>query len=161
MGFVGPFYSLYFSKITQNLKDVGLIIGLYWVFVGLLEIPCGYLADRLGKNKAFMLGGGLSSIVVMLYPFVSDLKLLALLEIIGAFAYALQWPAFYSLLAEATTKKNRTKEIAIIGSVENVFYGISIIIAGILISIFGFSLLFTLSSFLNLGSSLLIGKKFS
>ncbi|MGC9132703.1 MAG: MFS transporter, partial [Candidatus Micrarchaeia archaeon] len=86
---------------------------------------------------------------------------LALLEIIGAFAYALQWPAFYSLLAEATTKKNRTKEIAIISSIENISYGISIIIAGILISIFGFSLLFTLSSFLNLGSSLLIGRKFS
>jgi len=159
MGLVGPFYSLYFSKITQNINDVSLLIGIYWVFVGILEIPTSYFADRLGKNKVFLLGGILNSVCVFLYPFVSDFKFLAMLEIIGAVSYSLQTPTFYSLLAEATTKRNRTREVAFVSSLENIFYGVSAIIAGVIISIFGFSFIFSLASMLSLGSSVIVGKK--
>jgi MFS family permease len=159
MGLVGPFYSLYFSKITQDINDVSLLIGIYWVFVGILEIPFGYFSDKFGKNKAFLLGGVLNSIAVFLYPFVSDFKLLAILEIIGAVSYSLQIPAFYSLLAEATTKRNRTREVAFVSSLENIFYGVSAIIAGVIISFFGFSFIFSLASMLSLSSSVIVGKK--
>jgi MFS family permease len=159
MGLVGPFYSLYFSKITQNINDVSLLIGIYWVFVGILEIPTSYFADRLGKSKVFLLGGILNSVCVFLYPFVSDFKFLAMLEIIGAVSYSLQTPTFYSLLAEATTKRNRTREVAFVSSLENIFYGVSAIIAGVIISIFGFSFIFSLASMLSLGSSVIVGKK--
>ena len=159
MGLVGPFYSLYFSKITQDINDVSLLIGIYWIFVGVLEIPAGYFADKLGKNKVFLFGGILNSVCVFLYPFVSDFKLLAILEIIGAISYSLQIPAFYSLLAEATSEENRTKEVAFISSLENIFYGISAILAGAIISFFGFSFIFSLASMLSLSSSVIVGKK--
>jgi len=159
MGLVGPFYSLYFSKITQNINDVSLLIGIYWVFVGILEIPTSYFADRLGKSKVFLLGGILNSVCVFLYPFVSDFKFLAMLEIIGAVSYSLQTPTFYSLLAEATTKRNRTREVAFVSSLENIFYGVSAIIAGVIISFFGFSFIFSLASMLSLSSSVIVGKK--
>jgi MFS family permease len=159
MGLVGPFYSLYFSKITQDINDVSFLIGIYWVFVGALELPFSYFADKFGKNKAFLVGGVLNSIAVFLYPFVSNFKLLAILEIIGAISYSLQIPAFYSLLAEATSEENRTKEVAFISSLENVFYGISAILAGAVISFFGFSFIFSLASMLSLSSSVIVGKK--
>jgi hypothetical protein len=63
------------------------------------------------------------------------------------------------LLAEATSEENRTKEVAFISSLENVFYGISAILAGAVISFFGFSFIFSLASMLSLSSSVIVGKK--
>jgi MFS family permease len=159
MGLIGPFYSLYFTKITQNLGDVGLLIGIYWIFVGIIEIPAGHLAEKIGRNKMFLIGGILNSICVFLYPFVESFKLLILLEMIAAISYAMQIPAFYAILAEATSKESRTKEVAFVDSVQNIFYGISAIVAGAMISVFGFSFIFGLASMLNLSSSIIVGKR--
>jgi MFS family permease len=159
MGLIGPFYSLYFTKITQNLSDVGLLIGIYWIFIGIIEIPAGHLAEKIGRNKMFLIGGILNSICVFLYPFVENFQLLISLEIIAAISYAMQIPAFYTILAEVTSKESRTKEVAFVDSVQNIFYGISAIVAGVMISVFGFSLIFGLASMLNLSSSIIIGKR--
>lgn len=161
MGLVGPFYSLYYSNITQKIEDVGLIIGLYWVLVGILEYPAGMLADKLGKTRVFFIGGVISSIVVVFYPLIADVNLLLAVEALGALGYALQWPAFYSILADATSTENRSKEFAFVGSLENIFYGLSAILAGVIISTFGFSILFAIASFLNLGSSVIVKKGFA
>jgi MFS family permease len=159
MGLVGPFYSLYFTKITQNLSDVGLLIGIYWIFVGIIEILVGHLAKKIGRNKMFLIGGILNSICVFLYPFVENFQILVLIEIVGAISYAMQIPAFYTILAEITSEESRTKEVAFVDSVQNIFYGISAIAAGAIISLFGFSLIFGLASVLNLSSSIIVGKR--
>jgi len=51
MGIVGPVYAIYFEKISGSLKDVGIILGIYWIIVGILEIPFGILSDKIGKKK--------------------------------------------------------------------------------------------------------------
>jgi len=71
----------------------------------------------------------------------------------------MQIPAFYALLADKTRKKRRGFEIGLIDSSWNIFYGIASMISGILISIFGFSLIFTLASVLHLTSSIVVGKR--
>ena len=55
MGIIGPIYAIYFEKISGSLRDVGIIIGVYWIIVGILEIPFGILSDKVGKKKVFML----------------------------------------------------------------------------------------------------------
>jgi MFS family permease len=159
MGIVGPIYSIYFEKISGSLKDVGIIIGIYWIVVGLLEIPFGMLSDKIGKGKIFVIGGILVSTSIFLYPFVSNFYQILVAEIIGAIGYSMQMPAFYALLAEMTRKERRGLEVGLIDSSWNVVYGIACMLSGLLIATFGFYLIFTLASFLHLSSSMIVGRK--
>jgi MFS family permease len=159
MGIVGPIYSIYFERISGSLKDVGIIIGIYWIIVGLLEIPFGILSDRIGKTKTFLIGGLLTSLSIFLYPIVTNFYQILIAEIIGAIGYAMQLPSFYALLADLTSKEKRGLEIGLIDSSWNIFYGLASIFSGIIVSIFGFSLIFSLASFLHLSSSIIVSKK--
>ncbi|MCS7093965.1 MAG: MFS transporter [Candidatus Aenigmarchaeota archaeon] len=160
-GFIGPIYAIYFEKVIGSASLVALIIGLYWIIVGLLEVPSGYLSDRIGKGKTFLIGGILSSISIILYTFVDSLTMLVLVEILNAIGYSLQVPSFFSLLAEITSKKNRGREMGLIDSFWSLTYGISAIISGIVIGVFGFSAIFLAAGIFNGISSILIGRKFN
>jgi len=159
MGIIGPIYAIYFEKISGSLKDVGIIIGVYWIIVGILEIPFGSLSDKIGRKKVFMIGGVLVSLSIFLYPFVSDFSQILIAEIIGAIGHSMQMPSFYSLLAEVTKRERRGLEIGVIDSSWNIAYGIASIISGVLVATFGFSAIFSLAAFLHFSSSMLVGRK--
>jgi MFS family permease len=82
-----------------------------------------------------------------------------LAEIIGAVGYSMQMPSFYSLLAEATKRGRRGLEIGLIDSSWNIFYGAASIASGMVVMTFGFSLIFSLASFLHFTSSIIVGRK--
>jgi MFS family permease len=159
MGIIGPVYAIYFEKISGNLKDVGIILGIYWIVVGILEIPFGILSDKIGKKKVFTIGGILVSFSIFLYPFVSNFYQILFAEIIGAVGYSMQMPSFYSLLAEATKRGRRGLEIGLIDSSWNIFYGVASIVSGMVVMTFGFSLIFSLAGFLHFISSVVISKR--
>jgi MFS family permease len=159
MGIIGPVYAIYFEKISGSLKDVGIIVGIYWIVVGILEIPFGILSDKLGRKKVFTIGGILVSFSILLYPFVSNFYQILFAEIIGAVGYSMQIPSFYSLLAEYTKRERRGLEVGLIDSSSNIFYGLASIFSGIVVMTFGFSLIFSLASFLHFTSSILVGRK--
>jgi len=159
MGIVGPVYAIYFEKISGDLKDVGIIIGIYWIIVGILEIPFGILSDKVGKGKIFAIGGVLISISIFLYPLVSDLHQILIAQIIGAIGYSMQMPAFYALLADMTRKEKRGLEVGLVDSSWNIFYGIASIVSGILTSVFGYSFIFTIAGTLHLTSSIFVSKR--
>jgi len=159
MGIAGPVYSIYFENVSGSLRDVGIAIGIYWIIVGLLEIPFGMLSDKIGKKKIFMVGGILVSISISLFSVVSNFTQIIIAEVMGAIGYAMQMPAFYALIAEVTRKERRGFEIGLIDSGANIFYGVASIASGLLVVTFGFSLIFSLASILHFTSSFIIGKK--
>jgi MFS family permease len=159
MGIIGPVYAIYFEKISGSLKDVGIIVGIYWIVVGILEIPFGILSDKLGRKKVFTIGGILVSFSILLYPFVSNFYQILFAEIIGAVGYSMQIPSFYSLLAEFTKRERRGLEMGLIDSSWNIFYGLASIVSGMVLITFGFSLIFSLAGLLHFASSLVISKR--
>ena len=160
-GLIGPVYAIYFEKIVKETSLVALVIGIYWITVGILEVPSGYLSDRIGKGKTFLIGGIISSIAIFLYLFISDLNSLIIVEILNAIGHSLQMPSFISLLSEVTSSKNRGKEIGFVDSFWSITYGISAIISGAVISLFGIFSIFIISSLFNVLSSVIVGRKFS
>jgi len=117
------------------------------------------LSDKIGKKKVFAIGGILISLSIFLYPIVSNFSQILIAEIIGTIGYSMQMPSFYSLLAESTKRERRGLETGLTDSSWNVFYGMTSIASGILIMMFDFSLIFSLTSFLHFTSSILVGRK--
>jgi len=159
MGILGPVYSIYFEKISGSIREVGILIGIYWIIVGLLEVPFGILSDKIGKGKVFAVGGIFISISIFLYPLVSNFYQILIAQIIGAIGYSMQMPAFYALIADITRKERRGFEVGLIDSSWNIFYGIASIVSGIIVSVFGFSFIFTIASALHLTSSVVVSKR--
>ncbi|MEM5815303.1 MAG: MFS transporter [Candidatus Aenigmatarchaeota archaeon] len=159
-GFIGPVYAIYFEKIVGDTSLVAFIIGIYWIIVGILEIFSGYLVDKIGKGKVFLIGGVLSSIAMVMYSFVESFFTLLFVEVLNAIGYSLQIPSFFSILAEVTSEKNRGKEIGLVDSFWSIAYGFSAVVSGILIGFFGFSTIFIIAGMFNTLSSVLVGSKF-
>ena len=158
IGIFGPIYYLYIEKVLGSLEDLGLLIGIYWVIVGLMEIPSGFLADKFGRKRTYFVGSIISSISFLFYPFVSDFNSIILLQIIEAIGYSLQTPSFFAILAEITKKEKRGIEMGIVNSSYNIFYGFASIFSSFLINIFGISSLFIIASMLNLMSTFILVK---
>ena len=107
IGIFGPIYYLYIEKVLGGLEDLGLLIGIYWVIVGLMEIPSGFLADKFGRKRTYFVGSIISSISFLFYPFVLDFNSIILLQIIEAIGYSLQTPSFFAILAEITKERKK------------------------------------------------------
>ncbi|HCK10786.1 MAG: hypothetical protein CME21_22800 [Gemmatimonadetes bacterium] len=65
----GPIFFLYFSSLL-SLSDVLLLESIYYITVVLLEIPTGYLADRVGHRRV-LIGSSIAQMTACL-AFVSS-----------------------------------------------------------------------------------------
>jgi len=97
-GIAGPIYLIYLEKIVGSERDVAIAYGLFWIAVGVLQIPSGRLCDKIGKEKMLVLGGVLASVSTFLYPFISSVTQMYALEILSGISYALESPALGSLI---------------------------------------------------------------
>jgi len=156
LGLIGPIYSIYFEKITSNTAFVPLLIGIYWIIIGILEPIFGHYIDKIGKAKSFLVGSLVEAISILLYPIANNIIILTIAEILAAVGYCIQTPASYALMADLTRKENRGKEIGKIDGIFNITYGISAIISAGILSLFGFEYLFLISSIIYILSGLIV-----
>ena len=156
LGLIGPIYSIYFEKITNNTALVPILIGIYWVIIGILEPIFGHHIDRIGKAKSYLIGSVTEAAAILLYPIADNVIILLLAQILAAIGYSIQTPASYALMADLTSKKSRGKEMGKIDGMFNIAYGISAIISAGVISLFGFGYLFIISAAVYILSGLVV-----
>lgn len=155
IGIVGPLYSIFLERISDNLFDVGFAYGLFWVLVAFLELSLGRHVDKIGYEKALMIGLSLSAISETIYIFAHNIHYVYLAQVTSALGYAIQYPAFYSLLS-TIAKEEKGKFISLVDSFYNLAYGIAAILSGAFVSLAGFQTVFTLSASFHLISGFVI-----
>lgn len=79
-----------------------------WVFI--LEVPTGAIADRLGRKHALALGSLVVSIAVLIYGTIPSFAIFLLAEFLFAIGYALTSGADQSLLYDTLVEEGRQKE---------------------------------------------------
>jgi len=158
LGLIGPTYAIYFEKISNNIAFVPLLIGVYWIIIGLTEPIFGNYVDSLGRAKSFLIGNLLEAIAILLYPLANSILMLFAAQILAAIGYSTATLASYALMADLTSKKSRGREMGKIDGAFNIAYGSSAIISAFILSLFGFSYLFFLSAFIYLLSGIIVVK---
>jgi MFS family permease len=157
-----------FTTIGFSAIIVGIIMTVYQA-ASLAEIPAGWLADKFGKIEMLVVGMLLSAIFFALFGLVSnipDVTAITLnylnLPIIGSQIIVLSWrallcilfmliasaglgaatPAIEGLLTDKAVKKQHGAVTGVWGSVEDLTYIVSPILAGVVGQIFNLGMSF-------------------
>ncbi len=126
-----PFLSTYATELGATVLMAGLIVAAYSLFEDVFEVVFGYIMDRKGKRRIFLVGGLMGDGVnMLLYALSRNPIHLLLTRISHGFSGSVAGPAIMSLTAE--TPHPLAKLGARMG-----LYGTSIILATIIGWMFG------------------------
>jgi MFS family permease len=150
-----PVFALYGKDLIGfSPLWVGIVIGIYGLTQAVLQIPAGWLSDRIGRKPVIYAGltlFALGSVVAALSDSVYGVAIGRVLQGSGAIAGAI-----LALAADITREENRTKAMAIIGVCIGISFAIAMVLGPVLASLFGLSGVFWTTALLALVGILMV-----
>ena len=124
-----------FAVWAQRLPDatavtIGLALGIYGLTQALLQIPFGFLSDRVGRKRVIAAGlvvFAAGSVVAALSHSIYGIILGRLLQGAGAVGSAV-----LALAADLTREEQRTKAMALIGMTIGASFGLAVVLGPVL-----------------------------
>lgn len=109
--FILPIWLLFGTNQLNLTVTVTVILFMcIWLVSGLLEIPTGALADRLGRKKMLLVGSLLLSLYPLAYYFELPVALILVVSLISALGSALRSGTMLALTHDSYKKENRSDE---------------------------------------------------
>ena len=142
-----PVFSIYGDSLAEATPQlIGLAIGAYGLTQAMLQIPFGFLSDRIGRKPVIVLGLVLfliGSVVAAQAESIYGVIVGRALQGAGAIASAVM-----ALLADLTSDQQRSKAMAMVGASIGLSFSLALIIGPIFTSMFELQGLFWLTAFL-------------
>jgi len=147
-----PVFALYAVGLPggQDATLVGLALGAYGLTQAILQIPLGWLSDRVGRKPVIM-GGlvvfALGSFIAASANSIEGVILGRIVQGSGAISAAV-----IALTADLTREQHRTKAMALIGITIGITFSLSMILAPLLEPVIGVPGIFTMTGLLALSA---------
>lgn len=142
-----PVFSIYGDSLAEATPElIGLAIGAYGLTQAMLQIPFGFLSDRIGRKPVIVFGLFLfliGSVVAAQAESIYGVILGRALQGAGAIASAVM-----ALLADLTRDEQRSKAMAMVGASIGLSFSLALIIGPIFTSMFELQGLFWLTAVL-------------
>lgn len=145
-----PVFAFYAEDLPggNNYLLVGIALGAYGLTQAILQIPFGWLSDRIGRKPVIYLGLILFAIGSFIAASATDIYWVIFGRIIqGAGAIS---AAVMALAADLTREEHRTKAMAAIGMTIGTTFAVSLIVAPALNNLIGVPGIFTMTGVLAL-----------
>jgi MFS family permease len=163
-GLVSPVFALFILEniTSQNSLKAAEVAGLsalfYWIAKSLFQIPVGYLLDKKeGEKDDFwfmVVGTFITAIVPLGYIFSTQPAHIYFWQVIHAVSMAMALPSWLAIFTRHIDKGKEGFEWGIETTSIGLGAGIAGGLGGILVSYFGFSMVFVFVSILNLISGI-------
>jgi MFS family permease len=142
-----PLLALYATDMPgASPLMLGLALGAYGFSQALLQIPLGWLSDRIGRLPVILAGlllFAIGSLVAGLAETVPGIVLGRLLQGAGAIAGTVM-----ALVADVTDEEQRTKAMAIVGASIGLSFAVSLVLGPVVAGVSGLSGVFLLTAVL-------------
>ncbi|NQX87699.1 MAG: MFS transporter [Halioglobus sp.] len=144
-----PLLALYAADLPgATPSQIGLALGIYGLAQAALQVPLGWLSDRVGR-KPVIVGGlvvfALGSVVAALSDSVQGIILGRALQGAGAIASALM-----AMVADLTRDEQRTKAMAVVGVSIGASFSLALILGPLVAAVGGLPAVFWFSALLSL-----------
>lgn len=153
-----PVFAFYAEDLPggNNYTLVGIALGAYGLTQAVLQIPFGWLSDRIGRKPVIYIGLILFAIGSLVAAVAVDIYWVILGRIIqGAGAIS---AAVMALAADLTREEHRTKAMATIGMTIGTVFAVSLIAAPILSRWIGVPGIFAMTGVLALLAMVVVKK---
>lgn len=153
-----PVFAFYAEELPggNNYTLVGIALGAYGLTQAILQIPFGWLSDRIGRKTVIYIGLILFALGSLVAAFAIDIYWVILGRIIqGAGAIS---AAVMALAADLTREEHRTKAMAAIGMTIGTVFAISLIVAPILNQWIGVPGIFAMTGILAILAIIVVKK---
>ena len=153
-----PVFAFYAEDLPggNSYTLVGIALGAYGLTQAILQIPMGWLSDRIGRKPVIYIGLILFAIGSFIAATATDIYWVILGRIIqGAGAIS---AAVMALAADLTREEHRTKAMATIGMTIGTVFALSLIAAPALNQVIGVPGIFAMTGMLALLAILVVYK---
>jgi MFS family permease len=127
--------------VTEHLHlsaaDAGTALFLLGVFTGLLLVPGGVAADRLGRRPVMVVGALISAAGFAAYVVAGSLAAIIAGTALRALGSAMVWPAATAWISEAAPHRRHALVMGLYGEFENFGVTLGPVIGGLVWSAFG------------------------
>lgn len=146
---LGPLYALYVEGIDGKILSVSFSWFAFIVSSLLFTYLVGKYGDRIKEKEYLLLAGYLlRAFVWIFFIFVTNLSSLIILQILLGVGEALGSPAFESIFATHLDKEQPISNYSTWKLFEKLAIAVATLLGGFIVSLGGFSPLFTIMSFL-------------
>lgn len=152
-----PLLALYAADLPGATPSrIGLALGIYGLAQALLQLPLGWLSDRVGR-KPVIVGGllvfALGSAVAAMADSVAGIILGRALQGAGAIASTIM-----AMVADLTREEQRTKAMALVGVSIGFSFTVALVLGPVVAAFGDLSAVFWLTALLSLaGIAILVG----
>jgi MFS transporter, DHA1 family, multidrug resistance protein len=159
MGLWFSFLPLLAAEILQLSKSrIGYVMAVYMLTSSLVQVPAGYLADRVSKRALIMVSSVLGSFVFATVVFAESFTHLLLIGSIIGIISALSMPALNALAADEGQSGGMGAVMAVLSVAMSAGFMIGPVVAGVLAEIYGLHSLFVFGAIVGLIGAVLFAR---
>ncbi len=141
-GMLGPLFTIFAQNIGGDILEISWAWATYLLVMGVLNIILGKYSDHWNKEKVMVWGYGLNAVFTFGYLFVSSPFHLFFVQAGLGVATALATPTWDALYAKHEDRKKDGSAWGLAAGIPDIVIGIAIILGGLVINYFSFTLLF-------------------
>jgi MFS family permease len=142
-GMFGPLVAVFTDQVGGDIFNISWTWATYLFVYGVLSIVIGYYSDRYFDKKTLMVFGyGLNTIFTFGYLLVNDPLSLLIVQAGLGVAAALATPTWNALFDELTPNNSGGLAWGVSDGIANIITAVSIFIGAIIVTYFGFHVLF-------------------
>lgn len=157
-GIVFPFYVIFIKEIGANFTEFGIAYALFALSSALVHKIIGSYSDKFGRKIFLLLNAWGVAILFLLFPIVTSIIQVYILQIILGVFGAMQKTSEKSIVADFTDAGMRGKQIGNYHGWIALFSALAVVAGGYLIDLFTLEIIFYIGSIVLFLSGLAILK---
>ncbi|VVB74623.1 Multidrug resistance protein MdtG [Candidatus Tiddalikarchaeum anstoanum] len=141
-GLAEPFITIFFNKFG-DLSEVGISIAILYIVQGVISYFVSNYINVLGPKRVVLISQIFESVRVFGFIFAQNVYWVYGLQILGGIIQGFNTPAYMSVYVNVCRDES-DKSVGIHSSIPTIAYGVSALIAGFMIDMFGYVPIFIL-----------------
>ncbi len=154
---IGPIYALFVKEIGGSLLDASYAFGIFALVAGIVTLLSGKYTDKIKENELIIVFGYITVAIGFFgYLFVNSFLSLLIIQVIIGFGEAVYAPAFDAIYSKHLDRDKMGEGWGLWEALNYFTAAFGAVGGGILVTFFGFNIIFIIMGTLCLGSALYI-----